>query len=134
MRRDRYTESSSSRFGVRTRSLRVCEELNNPLQVLELVRLFVPAARLLLLTYVSSPPRHLRATGFSRLPTKAAASTRAIKNSRIVVLKSNQRIHTVLPSFPRCVVSVITGSGRGEEPSGGECPPPDSDPFNDVEF
>jgi hypothetical protein len=26
------------------------------------------------------------------------------------------------------------GSGRGEEPSGGECPPPDSDPFNDVEF
>jgi hypothetical protein len=26
------------------------------------------------------------------------------------------------------------GSGRGEEPSGGKCAPPDSDPFNGVEF
>jgi hypothetical protein len=39
------------------------------------------------------------------------------------------------PFPPRCcVVSAIRGSGRGEEPSGGECPPSDSDPLNDVEF
>ena len=40
----------------------------------------------------------------------------------------------VLPFFfPAAVRSGIAGSGRGEEPSGAKGPPPDSDPFSDVE-
>ena len=36
--------------------------------------------------------------------------------------------------FSPLIVSGGCGSGRDEEPSGGRCPPPDSDPFSDAEF
>jgi len=39
-----------------------------------------------------------------------------------------------LPFSPAELLFWNCGSGRGEEPSGGKCPPPDSDPFIEVEF
>jgi hypothetical protein len=39
-----------------------------------------------------------------------------------------------LPFFPPLRWLCDHGAGRGEEPSGGGDPPPDSDPLNDVEF
>ena len=40
----------------------------------------------------------------------------------------------VVPFFPPATLILwFGGSGRGEEPSGGKCPPPDSNPFNDAE-
>ena len=41
-------------------------------------------------------------------------------------------IHVVLPFSPRSVTFLNGGSGRGEEPSGADWPPPDSDPFGDA--
>jgi hypothetical protein len=40
----------------------------------------------------------------------------------------------VLSFSPAGITSWGCGSGRGEEPSGGRSPPPDSDPFSDVKF
>ena len=69
------------------------------------------------------------------MPAKAVASTWALKNSGIVVLKLNQWIHTVLPFlFPRCVYLGLQGPEEAKNLAGLNVPPPDSDPFNDVEF
>jgi hypothetical protein len=38
----------------------------------------------------------------------------------------------ILTFFPHSVRFLDSGSGKGEEPSGADGPPPDSDPFGDA--
>jgi hypothetical protein len=54
-----------------------------------------------------------------------------MKNGRIVNL--SQWIHMVLP-FPPAALTLITGPEETKNLARGGCPPPDSDPLNDVEF
>ncbi len=68
------------------------------------------------------------------MPAKAVASTRAIQNSRIVVLKLNQWIHTVLPFlFRAALCPCLEGPEEAKNLAGENVLPPDSDPFNDAE-
>jgi hypothetical protein len=70
------------------------------------------------------------ATGFGRLLAKAASKHKGDEQEQNCRLSLNQSIHTVLPSFSplRCLC------GSEEQEPTRECPPPDSDPFNAVEF
>ena len=60
-----------------------------------------------------------------------ASEQHRYQEHRRCLFKLNDWIHVVLPFFPRSVTFLDGGSGRGEEPSGVDWPPPDSDPFGD---
>ena len=61
-----------------------------------------------------------------------ASEQQRYEEHRRCLFRLNDWIHVVLPFFPRSVRFLDGGSGRGEEPSGADGPPPDSDPFGDA--
>src|SRR5215471_11583396 len=60
-------------------------------------------------------------------PTTSAG---AMSSNRVRIFLKRVRVFMVLSFFPRSVDFGIGGSGKDEEPSGENYPPPDSDPFS----
>jgi len=64
---------------------------------------------------------------------KWQASTKTMNNGRI----ANEVVGSYGSSYlspPGCIDSRISGPDEAKNPAGGGCSPPDSGPFNDVEF